>query len=352
VTPRADGIEVRVTFDPSADAGPHSYGASWFVGWKGQRPNSTPLRLTVQSVTVNHSLDPNPNRRTQSGPPPGEYNLYLDVNGVWNFIGGHAGVPSSNDWVPGLGQVSDGQTFAMNRDVVFYVPAGGPVRLDVSGRECDLPRIDPCVVNGEVSDGNDHPGHSIDVFGSAAAALGDHTLISPVDANYAVRYRVARAAPGTPPSACGSTGVGASSPGGSLGGAGQVKCVAARCDARPPTSAFVGRQRATRRGLRLRGRASDVGCAGGRGRLRRVEVAVARRVGHRCRFLRRNGRFGRTASCRLPTFLRARGTARWQFTRIRSFSRGRYVAYVRGVDRSGNVETRITRRNRRALRVR
>jgi hypothetical protein len=352
VTPRGDGIEVRVSFDPSADAGPSSFGASYFVGWKGRQATSTPLRLTLQSVTVNHSLDPNPKRQTQSGPPPGEYNLYLDVNGVWNFIGGHGPLSSSGDWAPGLGQVSDGQTFAVNRDVVFYVPAGGPVRVDISGRECDLPRMDPCVVTGEVSDANDHPGHAIDSFPTAGAALGDHTLISPVDADYALRYRVTRAAPGTPPTGCGSTGVGASSPGGSLGGAGQVKCLAASCDAGAPTSAFAGRQRSTRRRFVLRGRASDVGCAGARRRLRRVEVALARRVGHRCRYLRRNARFGRAASCARRTFLRARGTTRWRLVRRRHFPRGRYVAYVRGVDRSGNVETRVTPRNRRALRVR
>jgi hypothetical protein len=95
-----------------------------------------------------------------------------------------------------------------------------------------------------------------------------------------------------------------------------------------------------------------VGCAGARGRLRRVEVAVARRVGHRCRFLRRNGRFGRAASCGRRTFLPARGTSRWRLERRRRFPAGRYVAYVRGIDRSGNVETRITRRNRLTLRIR
>jgi len=103
---------------------------------------------------VNSSLDPNSMRATQTGPPPGEYNLYMNLNGTWNFIGGHGATGAlSGEWAPGLGMVSDGQSIDVNRDVVFYVPAGAPVRLDISGRECDLPRIDPCVVNAEVSDG-------------------------------------------------------------------------------------------------------------------------------------------------------------------------------------------------------
>src|SRR5947209_20214969 len=95
--------------------------------------------------------------------------------------------------------VSDGQSFDLGRHVDFYVPAGAPVRLDISGRECDLPRIDPCIVNAEVSDANDHPGEAIATFSSATAAIGDHTLTSPVDSNYMLRYSIARAPPGTPP---------------------------------------------------------------------------------------------------------------------------------------------------------
>ncbi|MDQ6914772.1 MAG: hypothetical protein M3155_03050 [Actinomycetota bacterium] len=352
ITPRADGVEVRITFDPTADAAAHAFGASYFVGWRDQPAQSTPLRLRLESVTVNHSLDPNPNRATQSGPPPGEYNLYLNVNGVWNFIGGHGALAPPDEWAPGLGAVSDGQTFAVNRDVVFYVPAGGPVRVDVSGRECDLPRMDPCVVNGEVSDANDHPGEAIDTFPSADAALGAHTLISPVNANYAIRYRVDRAAPGTAPTSCGSSGVGSSSPNGSLAGAGQIQCVVARCDRFAPRSLFSGRQLMGRRRILLRGRASDRGCGAARGRVRRIEVAIVRRVGRRCRFLAANGRFGRVTTCRAARFLRARGTTRWLFVRRGRFRAGRYVIYVRAIDAAGNVEVAFTRRNHRPLRLR
>jgi hypothetical protein len=352
IVPRANGLDVSVSFDPSADGAPHAFGASYLVGWRNKPAPSTALRLRLESVTVNHSLDPNPNRSTQSGPPPGEYNLYLNVNGVWNFIGGHGALAPPGEWAPGLGAVSDGQTFAVNRDVVFYVPAGGPVRVDVSGRECDLPKMDPCVVNGEVSDGNDHPGESIDRYPNAAAALGEHTLISPVNADYAIRYRVDRAAPGTAPTSCGSSGVGSSSPNGSLAGAGTVECVVARCDRFAPRSLFTGRQMIGHRRILLRGRAGDRGCGRARGRVRRIEVAVARQAGRRCRFLAANGRFGRATSCRRQRFLRARGTTRWRFVRLARFPAGRYLAYVRAIDAAGNVEVALVRGNRRLLRLR
>lgn len=357
VTPLSNGLLVHLAFDgvPAGDTALHAFGARYFVGWEGQDSGPTPLRFTLRRVTVNHSLDPNPNRATQTGPPPGEYNLYMNLNGNWNFIGGHGATGAlPGEWAPGLGMVSDGQSFDVNRDVVFYVPAGAPVRLDISGRECDLPRIDPCVANAEVSDGNDHPGEAIATFPSASAALGDHTLESPVDKNYVLAYTVARAAEGTPPTPPGSTGVASSSNGGNLGGAGRVVNPPARCaDVRAPRTTPSRSARASRRRITLRGTATDRGCGGRPARVLRVEVALARVVGHRCRFLRSNGHFARATSCRRPLFVRrARGTGHWRFSRGGRYPRGRYVLVVRAVDRAGNVELGTAARNRRSFTVR
>jgi hypothetical protein len=273
----------------------------------------------------------------------------MNLNGSWNFIGGHGATGAlPGEWAPGLGMVSDGQSFDVNRDVVFYVPAGAPVRLDISGRECDLPRIDPCVANAEVSDGNDHPGEAIATFPSASAAIGDHTLESPVDRNYVLAYTVARAPGGTPPTPPGSTGVASSSAGGNLGGAGHVVNPPAGCaDVRAPRSKVSRSVRASRRRITVRGSAGDLGCGGRPARVRRVEVALARLVGRRCRFLRSNGRFARATSCRRPLFARrATGTSRWRFSRGGRYPRGGYVFVVRAVDRSGNVELATASRNR------
>ncbi|HEX6391007.1 MAG TPA: M14 family metallopeptidase [Solirubrobacteraceae bacterium] len=87
--------------------------------------------------------------------------------------------------------------------------------------------------------------------------------------------------------------------------------------------------RATRRGLQLGGTAVDA---------KRVEVAVGRRVGKRCRFLRANGAFTRARSCRSGTFLRANGTATWTLVVKRRLPTGRYVAWARAVAPGGKHE--------------
>jgi hypothetical protein len=276
------GLNVTVTFGPTPSRATQTYGASFFVGWEGRsahEPTPDHLRFTLKTVKVNHSLDPNQDHPQQSGPPPGEYNLYLDLNGYWNFIGGGGLANTSNpSWLPGLGAVSDGQSFVANRSVDFFVPHGAPVRLDVTGRECDLPRMDPCLVNGEVSDGNDHPGEGIARYASAGAALGDHALHSPVNDDYELTYSISRIAARSDATPPGSTGVGSSSPGGNLGGGGTVlspRRTGCR-DLLAPRSGFDFRSaRASRRFIALRGRTGDRGC----GHLHRVGVALALRVG-------------------------------------------------------------------------
>jgi hypothetical protein len=184
--------------------------------------------------------------------------------------------------------------------------------------------------------------------------LGDHTLESPVDENYVLAYTVARAPDGTPPTPPGSTGVASSSNGGNLGGAGRVVNPPARCaDVRAPRTSPSRSVRASRRRITLRGAAGDRGCGGRPARVVRVEVALARVVGHRCRFLRSNGRFTRASSCRRPLFARrARGTSHWRFSRGGRYPRGRYVLVVRAVDRAGNFELGTAARNRRSFTVR
>ncbi|MDX6673818.1 MAG: hypothetical protein QOH11_1236, partial [Solirubrobacteraceae bacterium] len=187
---------------------------------------------------------------------------------------------------------------------------------------------------------------------------GDHTLESPVDKNYVLTYTVARAAAGTPPTPPGSTGVASSSNGGNLGGAGRVVSPPARCaDVRAPRTSLSRLVRASRQRITLRGTASDRGCGGRAARVRRVEVALARLVGRRCRFLRANGRFARAASCRRPLFARrARGTSHWRFSRggpyPHGYARGLYLLVARAVDRAGNVELGTAARNRRSFTVR
>ena len=175
-----NGITVTVHF---TGFGGGSYGKSFFVSWSQDPSPPTHLQVKFNELTVIHSLDPNPDRGTQTGTPPGEYNLYADVNGYWQFL---------NDWAPGLGAVSDGQRFDLGRTVDVYVPQGKGLRVFLHGRECDLPKISPCPDTAEVSDDNDLPGDAIATFPSASAALGNHVLTAP-SGNYSLGYSVAQA---------------------------------------------------------------------------------------------------------------------------------------------------------------
>jgi hypothetical protein len=338
VTETPGGLQVHVAFPDRA--GGLAYGTTFLVGWRDPAPApSAHLRLTVRSVKVVHALDPNPDRFTQTGFPPGEYNLYLDANGYWSFIGGRGPLsPSPDDsWAPGLGAVNDGQTVAVNHAIDFFVPPGAPVRLAVSGRECDLPKMDPCVVTAEVSDGNDHPGQAIAQFPSAAAAVGDHTL-TPATGNYVVDYSVARISEGAP-SEPGSTGIPSSSPGGDLGGGGRGTvspppprgCV----DRKAARSRFAAHRKGART-ITVRGTARDFGCAH---RVARVTVAIALRAGGgRCRYLQASGRLAPRGKCRRATYITARGTSHWSFTSSRRLPAGTYVVRSRAIDAAGNVE--------------
>jgi hypothetical protein len=367
VTPAANGANVRVT--ANGDTSLHAFGASYFVGWSPPGPAPTHLQLTVRTITVRHALaEPNQDNPQAAGlPAVGRYNLYFTSNGRWDFIGGRAPEPNdTTSWVTGLGAVSDGQSFTPNHTVDFFVPTGAPVRLDVSGRECDLPRMDPCLATPEVATGNDHPGHAVVTFPSAAAAVGDHTLASPdgadgkrpsADPNYVMTYNIQEVAGvGNGPSPPGSTGVPSSSPGGNLRGAGTVlqpggsaqgtptgRPLSAGCArATPPRSRIHRRRVSHRRRIRLRGTVKAGRCAA----VARVQVAVARRVRHGCRFLDRRGHPGPVTACSRPsTFLTARGTRRWRLSLRGRLPRGRYLAVSRATDSQGRLELRRSHGN-------
>ena len=115
------------------------------------------------------------------------------------------------------------------------------------------------------------------------------------------------------------------------------------------------RSRLSARRVVVRGHASDLACGLRRqSSLARVEVALARRVGGRCRYLGPRGRLARRARpCRMRRFLPARlawVTRRGRVFVLRRRARlpaGRYVVVARGTDRSGLVEAGSVRRLRR-----
>ncbi|HWC25095.1 MAG TPA: hypothetical protein VG474_00795 [Solirubrobacteraceae bacterium] len=116
-------------------------------------------------------------------------------------------------------------------------------------------------------------------------------------------------------------------------------------DRRRPRS-VLSRRRSSLRSDRilLRGTASDRGCSGTAtarkrpGAVSRVSVAVARKVGARCRFVSARGRLGEARSCSKPVFLRARGTKAWRLQLPGSFAPGAYRVSVQARDAAGNRE--------------
>jgi hypothetical protein len=81
--------------------------------------------------------------------------------------------------------------------------------------------------------------------------------------------------------------------------------------------------------------------------VRRVEVALARRVRGGCRWLNTRGRLTRPRSCSRPRWLRARGTDRWRYDRRTRLPGGTYLVLTRARDRAGNLQGRPARAGRR-----
>jgi hypothetical protein len=107
-------------------------------------------------------------------------------------------------------------------------------------------------------------------------------------------------------------------------------------DRTAPVARFTS-ARVKKHTLQLSGRATDAGCGGA---VARVEVAIARKVGKKCRFVGAGGR----RSCAKPVFLKAKGTTRWSLTV--KLPRGSYALQLRARDRAGNLQRAITKRVR------
>jgi hypothetical protein len=164
---------------------------------------------------------------------------------------------------------------------------------------------------------------------AAGAALGLRDVIVTTGGEAAAKldgFTVTPAAPAKPPPG---------PPGGSPGG-GASGPPATCADASRPT-AKLSKATAKQRKLRLRGRASDAGCSS----LARVEVAISRKAGRRCRFVTGAGRLTKARKCTKRVFLRAKGRATWTLRVNRKLPRGRYTIAVRATDRAGNRQKRL-----------
>jgi hypothetical protein len=127
-------------------------------------------------------------------PSGAHWNLYLDVNGFWQLL---------NNWAPRLTtHVVDGERIAINRTVKIYVPQGSGIWFQVQGRECDEPAnktilgvfahlLYPCPANQDEQNPNlldvfknDDTGTILNLYRSAAAAVGHHAATSAATVNF------------------------------------------------------------------------------------------------------------------------------------------------------------------------
>jgi hypothetical protein len=83
------------------------------------------------------------------------------------------------------------------------------------------------------------------------------------------------------------------------------------------------------------------------GRVARVEVAISRKAGKRCRFVAASGKLTSARSCAKPVWLKAKGTTRWSLTTKRALPRGTYTIQVRSRDAAGNRQAKEVTRTQR-----
>jgi hypothetical protein len=151
---------------------------------------------------------------------------------------------------------------------------------------------------------------------------------------------------------CGSASPAAESPFAQGPGGVTASCV----DRSAPRSRIRGRV-VRRERVVLRGTAGDSGCRNAQaattvpGRVRAVDVSVARLAGGRCAFVRRNGTLTAPRSCAHPLYLRARGTGHWTLSTHRELPDGDYVIRTRALDFHGNAERPRSTGNVRRFRV-
>jgi hypothetical protein len=118
-------------------------------------------------------------------------------------------------------------------------------------------------------------------------------------------------------------------------------------DRTAPVARFATKKwvRTSRKRLALSGTATDRGCrANGAGKVKRVRVAVLRKAGKRCRFLRGRKGFSKPRSCTHRIYLTAHGTARWTLSYRGRVAKGSYRTYVRASDVDKNIQVKVSAR--------
>src|SRR4051794_9708343 len=213
-----------------------------------------------------------------------------------------------------------------------------------------------CVATGQDRRLGDYFTNALDQRGCVIIASGDTTMKDAATGNELPTSRpiFIRQSSGPPLYTGSGTGDCSGTRGAVLGQTDKsvVPLGGASCrDTRSPYTRYARHQPRFRRGKpnSVFGTAADRGC---QGRVTKVQVSVAQRVGlkrSRCRFLGRHKRFGKATSCGKHVWLTARGTTSWKL-KLPAFPAGYYKVWARALDAKKHVE-HVSRQNVRTFRV-
>jgi hypothetical protein len=238
-------------------------------------------------------------------------------------------------------------------------PASPVTIVDAAGRPVSNGGVcqggTTCVATGQDRRLGDYFTNAIDQRGCVIIASGDTMMKDTATGNELPNSRpiFIRQNSGPPLYSGSGTGDCSGDRGAVLGERSIVPVGGATCkDTRAPFTRYRRGQPQFSRGRpgSIFGTATDSGC---QGKVSRVQVSVARRVGPKranCRFLRRSGSFGRTVRCGRHVWLTAKGTSSWRL-RLPRLSAGYYKVWARGIDARKHVE-HVSRQNVRTFRVR
>jgi hypothetical protein len=213
-----------------------------------------------------------------------------------------------------------------------------------------------CVATGQDRRLGDYFTNAIDQRGCVMIATGDSTQTDPItgDQRPTSLPLFIRQSSGPPLYTGTGTGDCSGDRGAVLGQANSsiVPVGGPTCrDTRPPYTRYARHQPRFHRGRpnSLFGTATDRGCGG---KVSRVQVSIAQRVGPKhsnCRFLGKRGRFGHATGCARHVWLTARGRSHWKLS-LPGLKRGYYKVWARALDSHRHVE-HVSRQNVRTFRV-
>jgi hypothetical protein len=213
-----------------------------------------------------------------------------------------------------------------------------------------------CVATGQDRRLGDYFTNAIDARGCVIIASGDTTTKDPATGNELPTSRpiFIRQSSGPPLFTGTGTGDCSGTRGAVLGdkATSVVPVGGATCtDTRAPYTRYARHQPRFKHGKpgSIFGSAVDRGC---QGKVTKVQVAVAQRVGPKrtqCRFLDRRGRLGKQTGCGHHIWLAARGTTSWTL-KLRSLPAGYYKVWARALDAHKHVE-HVSRQNVRTFKV-